>query len=374
MRTILHIGMSKTGTTALQETFARSREVLAAHGVLYPRNPPGGQQRNHQVIACGLARFERLPREFHSRYPDAASARAAFDDFAATLRARFAEARPEVLLLSGESMFRVFGPAAARRLVGLSADPDDGPGGHPGGEVRIAAYVRRPSEHFLSHIQQAMRFSHRPRPARSREILPVLDSYARFFGAEAIDARPFQREIMADGDVVSDFCARHLADRGVTRADLAVPKFVNESLSAEASDVSRRYRAEFHPGKDRFSPDSRVLLAELARIDSRLGATRPRLRPGLGEALDYASAEPLALRERYGIEFAGLDYGRLERGELTAPPAGRLDLDAILVIDPERRCAVFDALRRSPWAEASERRIWIERELGSLGSLQRAGA
>lgn len=374
MRTILHIGMSKTGTTALQEAFARSRKVLAGRGVLYPRNPPGGPQRNHQVIACGLAPFERLPREFHSRYRDAETARAAFDDFAGMLGARLGEARPEVLLLSGESMFRVLNATAARRLVDLIGDPGGDPGRDLGGEVRVAAYVRRPSEHFLSHIQQAMRYSHRPRPARGREILPVLDSYARLFGAGAIDARPFEREIMADGDVVSDFCARHLADRGVTRAELAAPAFVNESLSAEASDISRRYRAAFHPGKDRFSPDSKALLAELADIDNRLGPKRPRLRPGLGEALDYASTEPLALRERYGIEFAGLDYGRLERGELVRPPAGRLDLDAILVIDRERRCAVFDALRGSPWADMAERRIWIERELGSLASLEAAGA
>lgn len=366
MRTILHIGMSKTGTTALQETFARSREILAARGVLYPRNPPGTRQRNHQVIACGIAPFERLPREFHSRYRDAATARAAFDDFAAMLRARLAGARPDVLVLSGKSMFRVLGQASARRLADLPGDF--------GGEIRVAAYVRRPSEHFLSHIQQAMRYSHRPRPARGREVLPVLDSYSRFFGAGAIDARPFQREIMVDGNVVSDFRARHLAHQGVTQAELAVPAFVNESLSAEASDISRRYRAAFHPGKDRFSPNSRALLAELARIDTRLGAKRPRLRPGLGEALDYANAEPLGLRERYGIEFAGLDYGRLERGEMMLPPAGRLDLDAILVIDGERRSAVFDALRRSAWAEAAERRIWIERELGSLGSLRPAGA
>jgi hypothetical protein len=359
MRTILHIGMSKTGTTALQESFARSRAYLATRGVLYPRNPAGSSQRHHQVVACGLAPFERLPREFQSRYADGAAARAAYRAFVAHLRAQVAEARPEALVLSGESMFRALGETGARNLTGLLEGLGD--------EIRIAAYVRRPSEHVLSHIQQAMRYSHRPRGVESREILPVLDGYAALFGAEAVDARAFHRDVLAGGDVVTDFCARNLAETGVTRAAMAAPGFANESLSAEASDVSRRYRLAFHRGRDRFSPDSRGLLTELAAIDAALGAERPRLRPGLAEAIDHASAEPLALRARYGIEFAGVDYARLARGDFATPPAGKLTLARILEIDLDRERAILEALAGGAWAaEEAARSAWIERENEAL--------
>lgn len=359
MRTILHIGMSKTGTTALQESLARSRKHLATRGVLYPRGPTGSSQRHHQVIACGLAPFQRLPREFHSRYGDAATARAAYRAFAAGLRDQVAQARPAALVLSGESMFRPLDAEARRNLLELL----DG----FGGDARIAAYVRRPSAHFLSHIQQAMRYSHRPRAVVSREILPVLDGYAALFGAGAIDARAFRRDTMVEGDVVADFCARHLAAWGVARADLARPGFSNESLSAEACDVSRRYRLAFHRGVDRFSPDSKALLTELAAIDATLDAPRPRLRAGLAEAIDHASTEPLALRERFGIDFEGVDYGRLARGDLSAPPARKLALPEILEIDRGREKAVLDALDLGAWAaESAERRAWIANEFSAL--------
>lgn len=360
MRTILHIGMSKTGTTAVQDSFARSRAYLASRGVLYPRNPEGTNQRNHQVIACGLAPLRRLSREFHSRYGDQKAARAAYRAFVDVLRAQVAEVRPAGLVLSGESMFRALGKTGGGRLRDLV--------GAFGGETRIVAYVRRPSEHFLSHIQQAMRFSHAPRMARSREILPVLDAYAALFGAAALDARAFRRDLMAGGDVIEDIRARHLDDLGVAADGLRPPGFANESLSAEASDISRRYRRAFHEGDDRFSPDSRTLLAELAAIDAKLGAERPRLRPGLAEAIDHATAEPLMLRDRHGIEFAGIDYARLARGDLSAPPEARLSLDEILIIDPVRERAVLDALSRGAWAAEPGRRDWILAERRSLSA------
>jgi hypothetical protein len=195
----------------------------------------------------------------------------------------------------------------------------------------------------------------------------VLDCYAALFGAEAVEALAFRRDRMVEGDVIADFCARHLAGQGVTRAGLAQPKFANESLSAEACDISRRYRLAFHRGDDRFSPDSGALLTELAALDTAHDAPRPRLRPGLAEAVDHADAEPLALRDLHGIEFAGIDYARLARGDLSAPPAGRLALAELLEIDLDRERAVLDALARGPWAgETDERRAWIAAEIEAL--------
>lgn len=38
-RVILHVGIPKTGTSALQVAFVRNRELLAEHGILYPSDP-----------------------------------------------------------------------------------------------------------------------------------------------------------------------------------------------------------------------------------------------------------------------------------------------------------------------------------------------
>ena len=46
---LLHLGFHKTGTTAVQSTFAASRPALAEHGVLYP-----GRRRSHHPAAMAM--------------------------------------------------------------------------------------------------------------------------------------------------------------------------------------------------------------------------------------------------------------------------------------------------------------------------------
>ena len=53
MRTILHIGQPKTGSTALQTCLKASKAELAAAGVLYPDNPPGCGFNNHRLLIAG---------------------------------------------------------------------------------------------------------------------------------------------------------------------------------------------------------------------------------------------------------------------------------------------------------------------------------
>jgi hypothetical protein len=66
MKTILHIGMPKTGTTALQDCLRASRADLAAAGILYPENPPGCRFNNHRMLVMGFLPFDALPRHMVS--------------------------------------------------------------------------------------------------------------------------------------------------------------------------------------------------------------------------------------------------------------------------------------------------------------------
>ena len=77
MRTVLHIGSPKTGTTTLQRCFLASEKALDAVGVLYPKPP--GREETHSVVMRGHFHTDHVPRIEAQRRPDPAE-RKAFDD------------------------------------------------------------------------------------------------------------------------------------------------------------------------------------------------------------------------------------------------------------------------------------------------------
>ena len=95
-RVVLHIGTHKTGSTAVQNTFAANRRLLARHGIAYPEISRG-QPAHHGLAALwNTAVASHEPR---------GGAEAAWDD----LVRRHARA-PGILLLSSEEFARIDGP------------------------------------------------------------------------------------------------------------------------------------------------------------------------------------------------------------------------------------------------------------------------
>lgn len=356
MKTILHIGMPKTGTTALQTRLGAARAALAAEGLLYPANPPGCPFNNHRLLVFGFLGFEELPRHVlrHPQYrPETmAGQHRAFLDHVA---AQVAAARPQALVLSSETLFRRLGAGAGARLAATV--------GAFGGAVRVAAYLRRPSDQYLSNLQQRLKQSADIGPVRPRAMAPALESYAAAFGRDAVAPRVYDRRRLEGGDILADFFAAHLPRFAAAAAPLAGGAPVNVSLSAEAMDLARRFRQAFHPGADDVpARDSTGLLTALRRAEAALGAPRPRLRPEVADRLDHHGRDPLLLRDRWGIVFPDLDYRRLERRRLAwpRPPWRPRELGEVVAIDPERRRALAAALAASSWARGDPARAaWV---------------
>lgn len=61
-RLLLHTGAHKTGTTTLQHSFARNRDLLARHGLIYPHIGPN--MGHHALTAIWCDRSARLPKGF----------------------------------------------------------------------------------------------------------------------------------------------------------------------------------------------------------------------------------------------------------------------------------------------------------------------
>lgn len=360
MQTILHIGMPKTGSTVLQDRLRASGPALAARGVLYPENPPGCPFNNHRLLLFGFVPFDKLPRHIRkipAYRPETLAAD--YAAFRAHLAAQVAEARPERMILSTESLFRDLGGGARRALAEALG---------PYGPVTAAVYLRRPSAYYLSALQQHFKSSHKVAPPRVPAPLKVLRAYGALFGPKAAHPRIYDRSLLAEGDIAADFLAAYLPGAGLGAADLAPASRTNESLSAESMDILRAYRADFHGERDNVSaPDSSQLVRVLARIDGLAEAPRPRLRPEIAEAVDYANPDALALRDQWGLVFPGLDYARLGRIRLhdRGLPALLRDrlrpwrLEEIVPIDRDLQQAILGRLARSRWGWAPARARWI---------------
>jgi len=354
--------MPKTGSTVLQDCLLASGPALAARGVLYPENPPGAPFNNHRMLLFGFAGQRQLPRHVlkHPQYRDPGARAAEFAAFRAHLGAEVAAARPGTLVLSSESLYRVLDASARATLAETLA---------PFGPVRVAVYLRRPSDYYLSALQQRLKSAHTVTPPRVRSPLEVLAGYAAAFGPAALAPRVYDRALLAEGDIVADFLAAHLPEAGVDPATLARGRRTNETVSAEAMDLMRRFRLAFHAAEEDVpSRAGSALLRTLARADQALGPARPRLRPEIAAAIDYARPDALRLRDEHGLVFPGLDYDRLARprlpGRSLAPRLRALlrpwRLEEVVEIDPERRAALIDRVARSRWAgEDPGRAAWI---------------
>ena len=360
MRTLLHIGMTKTGSTALQQSLMASRAALRARGVLYPANPERTSLVNHKLLLAALFDWRGSRTGLLAPEDRPPSRAIEAERFLADLRADLAAAPARCLILSSESLFRVLPEPAPARLPELL----DG----LAGDLAVVAYLRRPAEHYVSRLQQHLKAAHVPPQPGAPRYRDVLEQYERIFGAAALALGVFHRTTLEGGDVIADFAGRHLAPYGVTRGDLAAPEDGNDTLSAESVDVSRRFRLAFHAdSENRWSADSKALVAALRRADAETGAPRPRLRPGIAERVDQARRDPLWLRDRHGIVFPDFDYHGLETGARRPEPGGALALADILQIDRERERAILAQLRRARWtAAAPGRRAWIDGLLAEL--------
>jgi hypothetical protein len=359
MRTILHIGMPKTGSTAIQTGMAQARDHLGGAGVLFPENPPRSRFVNHNLLAAGFVPFDRLPRQFRNRY-DAARLTARHREFVAHLQDQVAALRPACLVLSSEVLFRRISAADHAALMGDIGE---------GGTIQVVAYLRAPADHYVSSAQQILKAAHALKPLRTVRYAEVLGSYATAFGRDALAPRIFDRCRLVNGDVIDDFVATALAGFPVDPARIKAAHKPNETISAEAMILLRAYREAFHRDEENvYSKATSALIRLLQAADRAVGAPRPRLRPEYADYLNHCQPDPLLVRDGYGLEFPGIDYARLERGAFSTLAASPWRLEEIFVIDAGIRRDLAAAVARSRWvARSPERAAWIARVLQDLG-------
>lgn len=264
MHVIIHAGLPKTGSTAVQEYLALNRASFARVGVLYPELG----HRSHWLLAAALsddpAAYHQTVRRLTPEQVDQETGRAL-----ERVREVLAGAgRDDVVLLSHESF------AAEERLSRLDAFVNEA--SPPGTKITYVAYARPPVDHYPSGLQNALRsirdaFSP-PSSWNSQHPDRGLAMKTRF-GDHAL-VRPYVRRMLVDGDVITDLKSVIGAITGKVLPSHQVGTVSNNtSLSADACALL--YTLRTHPDRPSL-PVLALLRRKLARYDQ--GEVRNKLK------------------------------------------------------------------------------------------------
>ena len=228
MNIILHIGQSKTGTTALQSMLSRNRDVLAEHKILYPDMMLKGaplRMLNHNPFANALGGYDFYPRltaeEYWQQFTDQYKA----GDYKTMLLSgeSFLGGRPYMWELSDpEDYFKVYRHklSALKTLLG-------------GAQVTVLAYLRPQNQWLESAIPHIIRYEWtmgRKIYESDRQIMEtllpvmdynrVIDLWEKIIIPISIKLKEYNRQKFPQQNVVLDFLEQiGLSDARLTESD-----------------------------------------------------------------------------------------------------------------------------------------------------------
>ena len=300
-RALIHVGSSKTGSTAIQHSLTHADPKRCGFGCLHTTGISP-----HVVLAALYRDFDALDPYIKACFGNAAAVEAARPALHAEI-ARLLERCPN-LVLSSEFLFDA-PPEDIRRL---KADLLD----HGIGDFRIVCYVREPAAHYLSDLQEFLKNNtdlrrFLPQSYRYRFRATLQRWEAEFPGRLAV--RAFERTAFPHGNVIHDFQGQIDGFFGTVQP--AGPEFTrNESLCNLALFALHHIMRQM-PALDPSTAGyrRRRVLREMLDASARRMAGQPArsaLHPSVARYVNQAHGEDLEwLAGEYGIRFAAVEYG-----------------------------------------------------------------
>jgi hypothetical protein len=330
----LHIGVPKTGTSALQEVGHVFRDLLAREGICYPRTPG---LRNHVLLAVyasdnasnstSLPRLvsllagrralgESSPPDPGTATPPANELKTVVDLFDDESYLEFRQSFPELLrseivgsgcqkvVLSNEQLsWQLKTPDEVQRLADLLRPISD--------DIRVVVYLRRQDELALSLHSMSIKQGYRhvnlklgPRNS-NYNYAQMLKPWARVFGKEALIVKVYEKDRLRHGDLVSDFASivgyerdesiRFPSQRGGRRLDAVTSKFLREFNR----HVPTFRGSEWNPLRDHIGDTLELISSESDPVG------------WAGEPLDQVLAKFAESNAEVAREYLGREDGKL---------------------------------------------------------------
>jgi hypothetical protein len=242
----LHVGMHKTGSTAIQKFLHFNRFFLEGEGFLYPTTKyhPVGQQRLAYAFNESIS-------------PDQSDiiieAREHCDELFLALKELLRKKRHHTLLISSEN----FSPQADVKVLKRIGDFFNDY------EIRVVLYVRRQDRFHHSLYRETVKQPNSETCRYADFICPYdlnyenqLDAWSSVFGIENLRVRSYDNALIGGRGVIDDFC--HVV--GLSRFNLTSSRDVsNATLSNIALDLIRAANNINMSFKDRSYVNGRLI-------------------------------------------------------------------------------------------------------------------
>ena len=211
MKTIIHIGPPKTGTSAIQKWLKDHADCLMSNGVYYPE---------HQQDSNGISSGNFLS-VFSAHNGDYVYSPQKLQDTIAKAQA----ANCHTLLLSSEFFF-------SRLPTLLKAIPD----------AQCIAYVRNPAQLHESHYNQSVKRHGNTAVIKRAESLPMhtlkrLGEYGQQLGKK-LTLRAYHDDLFVNKSIICDFLSVVFNNNDID-FDVKAPERVNPGYCLEALEIKR---------------------------------------------------------------------------------------------------------------------------------------
>lgn len=198
---VLHIGMPKTGTTSIQETFGKQRKVLQNLGISYPRKKPYNHSNTFAPIFLG-SRLNTIYFK-QNRINTEEKAQKKVRELKSYWKKQFRNNTQDTFIISAESLYRLTPDeiASVREFVAPYFD-----------NFKVIVYVRQPEAALKSLWGQHVKTLSSTQ-TQQELFNSVIDSYnyifvqdwAKVFGRQSIIVRVFDKTAFVNGVLLDDF-------------------------------------------------------------------------------------------------------------------------------------------------------------------------
>jgi hypothetical protein len=237
---ILHIGLEKTGTTTIQRVFNSNRELLLSKGIYYPSY--FGEENHVCLYNYAKAKDAIDELRIYSGIKSADDVLQFRTDFKKLFINDLKSKKPKYLVLSNEHLSsRLSGTEGLERLKELLESISK--------DIQVVLYVRNIFDFLVSSYSTAVKCGETKKfidyvpdkadlPFRY-QLSSVLKLWFSVFGENNVLVRPFSREHLISGDILSDFVSAAKLPISIDSLKVSL-KAENVSLGREGLDLVRR--------------------------------------------------------------------------------------------------------------------------------------